>query len=363
MHPALKKTAYRLAQSDILFWTLPGIMILLIIGTIAQKDLGLYAAQHTYFSSFLTFIGPVPFPGGYTLMSILFINLLMKFLFFSDWHWRKAGIILSHFGVLLLLGGGFVTAASEQEGYMVVAEGETSKTIEDYQQRVMTVTQNGKNIFRIPFEDLSAGSQIGAKAFPFSIHIDETCLNCKIERRLNADDQWRGPGRFMDLQNAPLEKNYEANLTGIEFAVTGTNADGRYLTFDKFPKPPQFKIGENTYAVIIGRAERDLPFAVTLQKFAAEFYPGTQDAKSYRSDIRIDDGTKSWTSKIEMNAPLRYKGFTLYQSSFDMAGDRRFTVLNVVENKGRLFPYISCFFIALGTALHLALRLRKAATA
>jgi len=60
-----------------------------------------------------------------------------------------------------------------------------------------------------------------------------------------------------------------------------------------------------------------------------------------------------------MNEPLRYRGYTLYQSSFDLSGDTPYTVLTVVENKGRIFPYIASLLIALGLIIHLALRISQ----
>ena len=39
----------------------------LTAGTLAQKWLGLYAAQKIFFASFIIWVGPIPLPGGYTL--------------------------------------------------------------------------------------------------------------------------------------------------------------------------------------------------------------------------------------------------------------------------------------------------------
>jgi len=42
-----------------------------------------------------------------------------------------------------------------------------------------------------------------------------------------------------------------------------------------------------------------------------------------------------------MNKPLRYKGYTFFQSAYerDQSGEE-ITILAVVENKGRIFPYL-----------------------
>ena len=333
-------------------------MILIAVGTIAQRDLGIYAAQKAYFSSLITFIGPVPFPGGMTLIGVMFINMLMKFLLFSEWRWNKSGIILTHFGVLLLLVGGFVTNLTTREAYMVIEEGKSSNILEDYYQRVLVVTKDGKTVYSLPHQDIKQGMTVAAAALPFTFSIDTYCFNCAIERRTDDASAWQGPGKFMHLTPAKQTPKNEENLTGIEFTIKGSDADGHYVTFDKFPKPPVFNVQGHEYRIIVTRENRELPFTLTLKKFTQGFYPGSETAKSYRSDIEIADGNNNWAGVIQMNEPLRYKGFTIYQSSFDVSGDKAFTVLNVVENAGRLFPYISSLIIALGLILHLAIRLR-----
>jgi hypothetical protein len=355
--PDLRAIAFRLSRSDILFWTLPLLMVILAVGTIAQKSVGLFAAQHAYFESWLTFIGPVPFPGGATLMVILFVNMLMKFLIFSEWQWRKSGIILTHFGILILLLGGFVTAATTREYYMVIGQGEKSDRMEDYYQRVLTVSKDGSLVFSLPHQQIKAGMQIADTSFPFKISIDTYCFNCRIERRAEGQDKFGGPGRFMQLVPAKELPKNEENLTGIEFSVSGTDKDARYVTFDKFPKPEIFKIDGHEYKVEIARAVAQLPFTLQLDKFTMQNHPGVDTAKSYQSDITVNDAGNSWQYRIEMNEPLRYRGLTFYQSSFDLSGDRPFTVLNVVENSGRLFPYVSTFIIAVGLMLHIVLLL------
>ena len=58
-----------------------------------------------------------------------------------------------------------------------------------------------------------------------------------------------------------------------------------------------------------------------------------------------------------MNQPLRYKGYTFYQSSFFESSEGEMTVLAAVKNYGRLFPYISSIVMCFGLMVHLVLRL------
>jgi hypothetical protein len=357
-----KKIAVRLARTDILFWTLPLLMFLLVIGTIAQKYIGLYASLNLYFASFITFIGPIPFPGGFTLMTILFVNMLMKFLMFSEWSWQKSGTIMVHLGVLVLIVGGGITAFTQKEGFLIVKQGEMSNIIEDYHQRLFRITKDGQNIFSIPHEAIAEGQRISIPTTNASVTIDQFCLHCRVELRgENEIKGWHAPGSSMKLVDDRPLTEHEQNMTGVEFTITGIDhkQDGKYLTFDKFPKPPSITIDGATYKFEIIREIRELPFHIHLTSFEQKLHAGTNMAKAYQSDVKVIDDKDSWEARIEMNEPLRYKGYTLYQSSFDISGDVPYTILNVVQNKGQFFPYIATIIMTVGLVLHMILRARR----
>ncbi len=352
---SIRKLGLRLARPDILFWTMPFLILLLVIGTIAQKYVGIFESQQIYFSSLFFMLGFVPLPGGITLIGILFINLLCKFLFKSDWSWKRAGTIISHFGVLVLIFGGILSYATSREGYLLVPQGETRMMIEDYHERQLVIRDDKNNLIEIPHEKLHDGLRIASPDLPFTVTITKYCFNCGITRRPETEQSgWTSPGKFMQLNVKSSDPQDEKNMTGVEFEVDGA----KYLTFDKFPKPPQIKQNGKTYTIAIERAMRPLPFSLTLNQFQEDVHPGTDMARAYKSMMTVTDGANSWDTLIEMNEPLRYRGFTLYQSSFDNSGDKPYTVLAVVENKGRIFPYLATFIIALGLIMHIVIRLR-----
>ena len=348
-----------MAHPDILFWVLPFMILVLIVGTVTQKEIGILAAEQRYFSSYFYVLGFIPLPGGLTLITILFFNLLAKFLFRSEWSWAKSGTILAHFGVLVLILGGGITYATSHEGYVMVGEGKATDTIEDYHQRVFVVKEGDKIIYEAPFKTLKEGQVITPINTPLSITLAEVCYNCGISRRPESEQEgWTSPGQFMKLSDKDNDPTDEKNMAGVEFHVTGTgDGDGKYLTFDKFPKPPQIDVKGVTYTMAVERAKRHLPFTLLLEEFKQGFHPGTDMARSYQSKLIVKDGEISWPVLIEMNEPFRYRGYTFYQSSFDISGKTPYTILTAVENKGRIFPYISTIIIALGLILHISLRI------
>ena len=76
-------------------------------------------------------------------------------------------------------------------------------------------------------------------------------------------------------------------------------------------------------------------------------------ARSFSSRVRLEDGDVDREVLISMNKPLRYQGYTFYQSSYrDLPGGRETSTLAVVKNYGRLMPYIATAVTVIGMIIH-----------
>lgn len=358
----------RLTRADMAFFILMPLMVLLIVGTVAQKHMGLYAAHKMFFSSFVFWWGFVSFPGGYSLIGLLSLFLALKFFLKSKWSWRKSGIVLAHFGALFLLFGGLITSIVAQESFMVIPEGDKTPYVYAYTDKQMSVYRDNLLYMDVPFEDLLSG---------FELYIDDTilsvvsrCLNCEIISRaeLSDDDSdeitVKHLAEFMALIPRKPRREAEENLSGLSFDLQAEGNDapyvGRYIAFDAMPKPIQWRADGHDYIITFGKVQRELPFAIKLIDFQEDLYPGEQKAKRFHSDIVVMDGKAQWPARIEMNKPLRYKGYTFYQSSFERdENGAEMTVLSVVKNKGRLVPYIGTGLLALGLLLHCLILMRR----
>jgi hypothetical protein len=350
-----RKLAVAATRADAVFILLPPLILLIAAGTVAQRPMGLYAAQKMFFSSFVFWAGPVPLPGGYTLMSLLALSLLLKFLLFSEWSRRRAGVNLTHFGVLVLLFGGLLTAMNAKESFMVIPEDTESRYLYDYHQRTLYIFENDMLKRSIPFEDLN----LRITKLPFEIKVQSTCENCNIVRREN-EGLYIGMAKFMALKSQEPSKEPEADIPGLTFTIAGLHdQDGTYIAFEGMPEPIVLYAQEKEYKIIFGKQQNILPFALRLRDFKKETYPGTNKARGYSSDMVIVDNGIEWPAKIEMNKPLRYKGYTFYQSSFEQTDEMQATVLSVVRNKGRLFPYLGTLIMAAGLLLHLWVVMRE----
>ncbi len=348
------------AKPHILFYLLPWLMFLTVMGTISQKDIGLYDAVEKYFSSIVLWIGPVPTPGGLATIGILFVSLLIKFVFYSPWSLKKTGIILTHLGVLTLLLGGIVTALSNKEGFMIIPEGRNISTYSDYYNRTLYFKTDGETIKTVSFDNLQVRDQINYDAL--EIKIIQKCDNCAAKAPDGTYENLQGLAQNMMLYGVKSEIQKEANFSGLTIRVAdqkNPDHDGVYIIMEDIQKNPIFKTPKGSVEISLDRQKTELPFAIGLKDFQKIDYSGTRKAREYKSEIIVLDNKNVWPATISMNKPLRYRGYSFYQSSFDQTGENEITVLNVVKNEGRYFPYISTLIIFLGLLTHIIIHLKS----
>lgn len=348
-----------LAKPHVLFYALPWLMFLTVLGTVAQKDMGLHAAVEKYFTSIILWLGPIPTPGGLTTIAVIFLALTIKFIFYSEWKWHRAGTILTHLGVLLLLIGGLLTAGTMREGFMIIPEGKALSKMADYQNRVLNFKKDGAVIETIAFDTIKNDQILTINNHEFRVLMH--CDNCDARAPSGLYENLQDLAVNMELFEVPDEKNIEANFSGLIFeAITPNEAqNGTYIVMEDIPRVPKFTTNDGVLSVELTRATTPLPFEIALTDFRKIDYPGTKKAREFESDLIVRDGDVEWPATVSMNKPLRYKGYTFFQSSFDQRDGVEITVLNVVQNTGRYFPYISTLIIFAGMLLHFIIRLQQ----
>lgn len=97
-----------------------------------------------------------------------------------------------------------------------------------------------------------------------------------------------------------------------------------------------------------------LPFGLFLHKFEIERYAGTRSPKEFASIISVNgkaagDEAPPKNIKVSMNEPMKWGGFTFYQSSYIDADPRPVTsVFSVNQDPGRWLKYLGSLMIVLG---------------
>jgi hypothetical protein len=111
--------------------------------------------------------------------------------------------------------------------------------------------------------------------------------------------------------------------------------------------------GRNVY-VNFGKKRITLPFALRLDRFHIGTDPGTRKAASYESMVTVQDKGISVgdSTKISMNEPLHYGGYTFYQASYSLeAGRPPVSVFSVNFDPGRWIKYLGSLILVLGISL------------
>lgn len=329
-------------------------MVLLVAGTIAEHNQGLYYAQKNYFSVYFFLVwGAIPLPGTYTVLSAIFISLLCK-LIIDTWSIKKLGSIITHVCGLLLLLGGFLTANFSYEGYIDLEPNKSINFISDYNKLELAVNN-------ISFADtnLTFNNTLTSAELDFNIQLIDICKHCELV----TSEQ-----NISYLKKLPKPKDNEQPNTIIKINLFDKAAHRKINLSPMFLKlnnktPVEINHNNKIYNISLRHQRYYLPFNISLNKFNSDFYPDTDIARSYESDVTlvdINNQNNKWHSVISMNNPLRYKGFTLYQSSYYLDDNSNYTsVLAVVYNVGQSFPYIASIILCIGILIHLVQRLPK----
>ncbi len=359
-------------------------MFLVFAGTLAQVNQGIWTVVDTYFRSIVVRIelqifvpqsvgripGAIWFPGGLTLGVAMFVNLIAAHAVRFKFKKNRIGIILTHFGVILLLVGEFVTGFAAEEGNMTIREGETVNFVEDIRTAELAITDQSDPeedlVVVIPQRDLSREGLVTTGLLPFRIEVTEWIGNSQVF----------GPNQAPPERVGLADSGAASQLVAIEIpqanGVDGANVDvpsvyatlfqgeqriGSYL-FSVFLNQPQLvEIDGRDYWIELRFKRTYKDYELRLIDFKHDLFTGTQMARNYSSQVQLTDSGRNVDREvlIYMNHPLRHAGETFYQSSF-LENDAG-TVLQVVKNPGWLIPYLSCTIVTLGMLIHFGIRM------
>ncbi len=345
---------------------LSGLFVLTLLGTLEQGTIGLHAAQEKYFSSLVVWVKlpgglalPV-FPGGYTLMTLLSVNILLGGILRLRRTPSKIGLFIVHIGMLLFLVGGMITYHFADEGMMALEPGQTSSRFQsaaEWELAIIDTSRPDANIeYIIPeraFADVGAvGRRFRQAAIPFELELASFMPNALP----------RSAGGEIMLQPLATDRERSRNLAGAQARVR--TSDGRELTAPLWAgalKPWAFEADGGSWAIELRRRQYDLPFSITLERFIHEFHPGTQMARTYESDVIKTEAGRQEAINIRMNEPLRHRGYTFFQSSYYPIpdSDQFGSVLAVVRNPADAMPLWATIVVTLGLLLHFGLKLAR----
>lgn len=347
------------------------LMVLVVLCTLAQVELGTAGAVNAYMRSFIVWRQPlllsIPFPGGALVGLLLTLNLIAKTLDIKL-TWSKAGMWLVHTGLVVLFAGEFVAGMMQVDTNMSIEVGQTVNYVQSYKNTelaVIDVTDPAwDEVYSVPDTRLAKGGAIAIPGTPITVNVKRYYANAELNNLAPGalpSLATAGVGTGASVVEQPVvSDDKEMNQTSafVEF-VAGGRSYGTWLVSVAIGAPQSFMHEGHTYALAMRLRRQYLPYAFTLKQFRHDVYPGTDIAKNFSSLVQVVNPSQKESREvlIYMNQPLRYEGKTFYQASFGK--NDTLSVLSVVENPGWLLPYVSCVLVALGLLVHFAIVLRR----
>jgi hypothetical protein len=382
-------------------------MVVVFFGTMAQDPLGLYIAQERFFHSFFidwtsmlaaiqktlqmvdiyvatpvtgadvlsaSFI-PV-FPGGYLLGFLLLFNLIAAHITRFKFTKARAGIFLTHIGIILLLVGQLFTDLFAKESSMRLEVGETRNFTEDFRKNELVIIDltdpDHDTVVAIPESKLRKGGVIEHDQMPFKLRVLNVWQNSDIANeskpgftRVEAD---QGPGAKFHVKELPPVTAMEGrDLPSIVVEIIdGDHGHGKWF-LSALLKRQSFEHHGKQFAMTLRFKRYYTPYSLTLLEANHDKYKGTEIPRNFSSLVNVKHAAENEERevKIFMNNPLRYEGKTFYQ--YQMAADEMFlrqgmkptSTFQVVENPSWLAPYAACVIVGLGLLLQFMMHFVK----
>ncbi len=300
---------------------------------------------------------------------------------------KRAGIVVIHAGLLLMMSGEVLVSYFAVESQMQLREGETKNYAEDIRATEFAIVdpsdKDTDKVVVVPGDVLARETKVTDSNLPFDFKCEQFMVNTQHKmagnggiRLLTAKEAGLGSdnpataGFAKDLGLVALEA---APTTGTEggdtdFAsayVTLYNKKtdkslGTYLFSLLLVNEQPIKVDGKTYQVSLRWKRVYKDYIVQLRDVRSDTYLGTSTPRDYSSYVRIvNNRTGEHRDKIRiwMNNPLRAWGDTFYQSSYQQGVDDNgrpyeATVLSIVSNLGWMIPYTACVIVGVGLLAH-----------
>ncbi len=253
---------------------------------------------------------------------MLLLTLSLVGIMYKQKMWKKFGAFALHLAFVALLIGAALTRYLGYEGVIHIREGLS-------ENEMLTV----KSYFSIKTETefleypLALG-QVGNNYFSYETMIKDKVLEIQY-KSFHA-------GAKGELSTLIVETRYDNKLKTVKI-----NGGAGWIE-----PPVVVRFDDVEVELAWGSKVIALPFAFKLLAFELERYPGSQSPSSYASELEVIDNSASFAYRIFMNHPLTYKGYTFFQSSYDM--DEKGTILEVNKDPGKWPTYFGYFLLCVG---------------
>ncbi|PAF52277.1 cytochrome c biogenesis protein CcsA [Helicobacter sp. 13S00477-4] len=293
------------------------------IATFIENDYGTPAARalvyNTYWFDFLHIY----------LLIVLIGTLIVS----KAWQRKKYASILFHASLVVIIFGAGVTRFYGFEGTMHIREGNSTSSI--------TTSDSFINIKAISADGIEQKISIPTNISAFSRHkFKKTVMIFNKPLELKS----------LEVRKKNLDKSDNHTFLVLDAFYNGVERVYNIIGGPGIVSQDTEAIFDNGVKIFInwGVTKIQLPFAIKLNKFDLEHYPGSMSPSSYASEVEVLDseGKVLMPYKIYMNHVLDYDGYRFFQSSYDT--DEKGTILSVNKDPGKIPTYIGYTMLILG---------------
>ncbi|MGK0256123.1 MAG: cytochrome c-type biogenesis protein CcsB [Arcobacteraceae bacterium] len=251
--------------------------------------------------------------------------------------WKQKAKFIFHSSFVVMLIGAGMTRYIGYEGIMHIKEGQTQNQMSSLEPFIqVTIISKGKQYYTEFQKEFSA---IGSNKFNYIVEFEDKTLNLTLDSYKFA----KKGSATMNLIGTKVSLGDESQVTKLVGQRGQTSPVIRDL---------KFKDDVRVY-LTYGSKLLTVPFAIKLNDFQLDRYPGSKSPSSYASEITLIDEVNDvkFDYRIFMNSTLQYGGFQFFQSSYDP--DETGTVLSVNNDPGTIPTYLGYFLLTLGLLMNM----------
>ena len=249
--------------------------------------------------------------------------------------WNNLPRFLFHFSFVVILLGAIITRYVGYEGIMQIPQGTTTNQMISLEPYLQVTVKEGEKVVAYK-EWQNEFTSLLPELNNFSYKVDFDNNNLIIDyKRFQFEKKEQAKMGLLTVDVTLNGKKETIRLPGL----SGQLGVPRDLIFDKY-----------TVTLEYGSKFIDLPFAIRLNEFQLERYPGSMAPSSYASEVTVIKDDKTYDYRIFMNRTLNEGNFLFFQSSY--FPDETGTVLSVNNDPGKWPTYFGYFLLTLGLFLN-----------
>ena len=249
--------------------------------------------------------------------------------------WNNLPRFLFHFSFVVILLGAIITRYVGYEGIMQIPQGTTTNQMISLEPYLQVTVKEGEKVVAYK-EWQKEFTSLLPELNNFSYKVDFDNNNLIIDyKRFQFEKKEQAKMGLLTVDVTLNGKKETIRLPGL----SGQLGVPRDLIFDKY-----------TVTLEYGSKFIDLPFAIRLNEFQLERYPGSMAPSSYASEVTVIKDDKTYDYRIFMNRTLNEGNFLFFQSSY--FPDETGTVLSVNNDPGKWPTYFGYFLLTLGLFLN-----------